>query len=216
MTAASLPELLVHGLTGGEAADDGDDPVALAILDAALRQFELFGMARSTVDDIARRANVSRVTVYRRFANKDVLVGAVLLREVQRFVSGLDAAIERKTDPEDMYVEGFVTGVQAIREHQLLRRLLDSEPETVLPYLTIHAAPLIAAAGAYVAGKLRANPRLRKTMSAAELDTISELLVRIALSYLLSPASAVDIDDADQARAFARRYLIPMLNGGHA
>ncbi|MUM33080.1 helix-turn-helix domain-containing protein, partial [Mycolicibacterium sp. CBMA 361] len=45
-----------------------------AILDAALLEFEQHGFRRVALDDVARRAGVSRTTIYRRFANRDELV----------------------------------------------------------------------------------------------------------------------------------------------
>ena len=47
-----------------------------AILDAALVEFERHGFRRVALDDVARRAGVSRTTIYRRFANRDELVAA--------------------------------------------------------------------------------------------------------------------------------------------
>lgn len=69
------------------------DPLTEQILDAAREQFTTFGLRRSTVDDVAKRAGVSRVTVYRRFGNKDGLVSACLIREYRRFVMDVDATV---------------------------------------------------------------------------------------------------------------------------
>src|SRR5215469_7168425 len=78
------------------------------ILDAALKQFELFGIRRSTVEDITRRSGLARVTLYRNFANKDAIVEAVLLRELERFLSELAAEAGGYAEAEDKLVEGFV------------------------------------------------------------------------------------------------------------
>ena len=51
------------------------------ILDAALVEFERHGFRRVALDDVAKRAGVSRTTIYRRFVNRDELVGAVIERE---------------------------------------------------------------------------------------------------------------------------------------
>ncbi|MDT5189565.1 MAG: hypothetical protein QOI28_1816, partial [Mycobacterium sp.] len=63
------------------AASRPADPSTEAILDAALLEFERHGFHRVALDDVARRAGVSRTTIYRRFANRDELVGAVIERE---------------------------------------------------------------------------------------------------------------------------------------
>nr|MDT0664452.1 helix-turn-helix domain-containing protein [Micromonospora sp. DSM 115978] len=67
-----------------ERVDDADETRA-RILDAAYEQFCRTGIQRSTMEDVARRAGVSRITVYRRFATKDVLVEHVVRREFRRY-----------------------------------------------------------------------------------------------------------------------------------
>ena len=57
------------------------DARAAAILDAALAEFEQHGFRRVALDDVARRARVSRTTIYRRFAGRDELIAAVIDRE---------------------------------------------------------------------------------------------------------------------------------------
>ena len=59
----------------------GTDSVTTAILDAAVIEFERHGFRRVALDDVARRAGISRMTIYRRFANRDELVTAVIDRE---------------------------------------------------------------------------------------------------------------------------------------
>jgi AcrR family transcriptional regulator len=72
----SLGPLLRRALSpaGGAEIDD----TAERILAGALAQFEDFGVRRTTMEDVARRVGMSRVTIYRRFSNKDALVEAVL------------------------------------------------------------------------------------------------------------------------------------------
>jgi len=208
----SMPERLLRGIAGGNLSDPDDDATATTIADAALRQFELFGMVRATIDDIARRANVSRVTVYRRFPGKDALIDAVALRELQRFLRDLDNATEGLNDTDEMIVEGFVFTLHAMRSHRLLQRLLESEPETLLPHLTVDGAPFIATARDYLVSKVHYLPG-GETRDVEEFRTIAEIVVRLVLSYLLTPQTTVDLDDPAQARAFARRYLRPLLIG---
>ncbi len=54
------------------------------ILDAALTRVLQVGIRRASLDDIARRAGVNRVTIYRRFTTKENLIDAMLAREIQR------------------------------------------------------------------------------------------------------------------------------------
>src|SRR5437016_3927875 len=103
--------------TLGEPASD--DALAERILDGALRQFELFGLKRSTVDDVAKRAGLGRMTVYRRFPRKDDLVEAVILREARRMAERVSAAAEGQPTVEERAVESFVTMVREVRGNPL-------------------------------------------------------------------------------------------------
>lgn len=181
----------------------------MAIADAALRQFELFGLARATIEDVARRAHVGRVTIYRYFPGKDALIEAVALRELRKFLAELDEIVAPLQDPEAMIVEGFVFTLHAARGHRLLQRLIDSEPETALPWLTVKGAPIVSAATEFLAGHMARD--LADDRGGPELLHTAEIVVRLIVSFLLIPNVTIGLDDDAAARAFARRYLRPML-----
>ena len=89
---------------------------------------------------------------------------------------------------------------------------LDAEPESVLRYFTVEGGPVVAAARDYLADRVaKDNPADRR--SGAELALAAELTVRLVISFLLTPDSVANLDDADAARAFAGRYLAPLLRG---
>jgi AcrR family transcriptional regulator len=188
-----------------------EDPVARRILDAALEQFTVFGLRRSSMDDVARRAGVSRVTVYRRFRNKDKLVEQTLLRENGRFFQLLDSAVAPLPTMEERVVEGFVVALRHTRAHPLFGGLLRLEPEVVLPYLTVNGGSTLSTTVEYLTGHLR---RAQQAEGRPDDDPrpVAELMVRVAVSFLLNPAGCIEMEDEDQARAFARRYLAPLLN----
>ena len=73
-----------------------------------------------------RRAGLGRMTVYRRFARRDDLVRALVLRETQRFLAAVAGAIERAPDGSDGVAEAFVAAVAFVRGHPLLRRVARS------------------------------------------------------------------------------------------
>lgn len=185
---------------------------AQRILDAALKQFELFGIRRSTVEDITRRSGLARVTLYRTFANKDAIVEAVLLRELEHFLSELASEAGGYPTAEDKLVEGFVFTLTTMREHVLLQRLLATEPETVLPFLTIEGDGVIQTASSFLAHQLAvALPDDKRTQ--IELLEVAEVTVRVIVSFVLTPSQNVALGDDDAARSFARRYLVPPLLG---
>jgi AcrR family transcriptional regulator len=185
------------------------DPVTERILDAALHQFQTFGLRRSTVEDVAKRARVTRVTVYRRFPTKNELTIAVIQRESRRALSAIERTMATMPSVEEQFVEGFVATLSTAKNHPL-RRLLDTEPDLVLPYLTLQAAPVHAIARTLLAKHLRRAQR-SGAMRSFDADVVAELLVRTVQSFLLTPDGIIDLRTNRKARAFARKYLLAPL-----
>jgi AcrR family transcriptional regulator len=188
-------------------AEDETDEVGESVVDAALAEFLAYGLRRTTVDLVARRAGVSRATLYRRFDGKDALVQAVLVRECRLFFRSVAAAVADVSTEADRLVEGFVVGVRYARTDRLLNRLLASDPEALLPYLTTNGALVVAAARDFLV--LRGEPRAPGGDRTPE--GIAELFVRLAISFTLMPESAIPLDTDEDVRGFARAYLAPLL-----
>jgi AcrR family transcriptional regulator len=186
------------------------DPTTERILDAAAEQFVLFGIRRSSVDDIARRANLGRMTVYRRFARKEDLVEAAIMRDVRRGVAAIETSIAGLGSLEERALEGFVAMLRVVRGHPLLTRLLETEPETVLPYLTVEGGPVIAFGQAHIATQIEAAISEGAT-PVMDTDALAELLARLVHSIVLIPAGGLPLNDDRDAREFARRCIAPLL-----
>ncbi|MFY9264381.1 MAG: TetR/AcrR family transcriptional regulator [Solirubrobacterales bacterium] len=181
------------------------------ILESALGQFEDFGLRRATIEDVARRASVSRITIYRRFPRKELLIEAVILRELRSFLAQLDAAVARYENTDDRLVEGFVFTLNFLRGHTLLNRLLKTEPESLVPYLTVEAGPILAAAREFLTARIGEEVCAERPPPLS-LEVAGELLARLVLSFLLTPDSVARLETTDDARQFALRHLAPLLH----
>ena len=106
-----------------DSVEDGDD-IRSRVLDAACEQFSAMGVRRSTMEDVARRADVSRITVYRRFATKDALVEQVVVREFRRYFDQFLIDIEHARTVADRVVAGFVSSLGTIRHNPIIGGLL--------------------------------------------------------------------------------------------
>jgi len=192
--------------TALDAGSEGllEDKLGERILDAAMSQFALLGIRRSSIDNVARRARVGRVTVFRKFQSKDGLVEAVVLREAARVMQMTERAIDGLDTLEDKIVEGYLSCFKAVIGHPLLR-LVEIEPETMLPLLTVNAAPALALGQAVLAPHIEAAGA-----SSAEADRAAELLTRIGLSLVLTPSPTLRLRSDAEIRAFADRYLVPI------
>ncbi|MBF6089011.1 TetR/AcrR family transcriptional regulator [Nocardia cyriacigeorgica] len=189
---------------------DKPAPDSEALLDSALSAFLDFGIKRTSMGEIARRAGISPATLYRRFESKNDLVEAVSVREAQRFVADIDARVRTVEGTENQLVEIFVAFIAAIAGNELLRRLLRTEPELILPRLTTDAGPVLAVGRTYLAAKLR---ELRDAEAAADFDAdlVAEIMARLAQSLAPTPDGLIPLDDEDAAREFSRRTLLPMV-----
>jgi TetR/AcrR family transcriptional regulator, repressor for uid operon len=207
--AAEPVTLIARALEGG--VEPPDDAVSEKILDAALELAAASGIRHLTMDDVARRAGVGRMTVYRRFGDKVRLVEALTIREGRRCLAELDAAARPDQPIADQVAEGFVTSLRLAREHPLLHRLARIEPESVLRALTADGSALFAIARAFVAGRLRESQKAGTLARDVAVDEAAELLIRISFSFALIEESALPLDDEDKARDVARRLIVPML-----
>jgi AcrR family transcriptional regulator len=188
------------------------DAVGTRILDAAFEQFCLNGIRRSSMEDVARRAKVGRVTIYRRFESKDKLVSALLWRETRAAIAKVEAAGSAQADPEDRFVEGFLAGMRAVRRHPLLVTLVATEPETLLPLLTVKASGGLELARSFMAQGIR---RARADLGIPDVDSeqVAEIFARLTHSLMLTPPSCWPLDDDESTREFARRHIVPMVTG---
>jgi AcrR family transcriptional regulator len=105
-----------------------------AMLDAARDCVLAVGVRRTTLTDVARRAGVSRMTIYRRWPDVRTLVADLMTREWAGVVA-------RVAPPDDgapvrpRAVDALVAGVAALRAHPLFHKILEVDPEVLLPYL---------------------------------------------------------------------------------
>ncbi|MGW8886544.1 TetR/AcrR family transcriptional regulator [Streptomyces sp. NPDC055749] len=193
------------------------DALSEQILDAAREQFMTHGVRSSTVDQIARRARVSRITVRRRIGDRDDLLAACLLREYRRFVVDVDEVVAALPTREERLVEGFVAVLEHVREHPLVGGLLRIEPEIVLSFLAAEGSPALLALRGYLADRLRHAEVARERPEGEWLEDplpAAELAVRIIVSLVLNPAGSFERDDDEQLRLLARRSLVPLLATG--
>jgi TetR/AcrR family transcriptional repressor of uid operon len=186
------------------------DAYAERILESARAALMEHGLRRTSLADIARAAEVSEATLYRRFANRDELLRTLVAREARRFIARVDERISSIEDPVERLVAAFVALAHALREHDLVQRLLVTDPELVLPLITTHGAPAVALGRAYVLAQAQRTMQSGVTLT-ADPEHLAELIVRIAHSLVLTPATSLPVADDEQMAALARATLAPML-----
>lgn len=174
------------------------------ILDAAGRMLVDVGLEDLEVDRVAELAGVGRSTVYRRFDGRNALLAATVAHEAQRLLGALADAVAGIDEPREQLVAAFCAGLRLARATGLAERIRD-EP-LLLRLLTVDGGPVLAAASDQLA---MAAHDLDPTVDDREARETAELLVRLAISLVLTPQSALDLDDGCEDTI--RRHLAPLL-----
>jgi AcrR family transcriptional regulator len=184
------------------------DPSTEAILDAAVVEFERHGFRRVALDDVARRAGVSRTTIYRRFANKDELVAAVVERENVALFSDIAAELKQAGPQSNYYVEAFTLSILRFRRHRVLNRMMSDEPALVLELARKHYGAAIGR----MADALRVifPDGFADRIGERAVNELADTILRYAAMALLLPG-AQPLDSADDIRAFATQHFLPSL-----
>ena len=183
-------------------ADALEERLVAAMLECIGR----WGVAKTTADDIARAAGVSRATLYRAFpGGKEVAFEALLRHELARFFARVEGRLQSADTLEDLLVVGAVEAAEFLLGHEALGYLLQHEPNRVIPPYGNLKTGLAIATG-FVA------PHLARFVTDPALATDgAELVVRLLLSYATDPSPSVDLTDPNSVRRFVRTFLIPAL-----
>ncbi|HWM72152.1 MAG TPA: TetR/AcrR family transcriptional regulator [Nocardioides sp.] len=104
-------------------------------LDAARACILDVGWRRTTLTEVARRAGVSRMTIYRTWPDMPQLLGDLMTREWSGVVETAVAGQDPGRPAVDRLVGGIVGTVRALRDNELFVRIIELDPELILPYL---------------------------------------------------------------------------------
>ncbi len=160
-----------------------------AYLDAARACILDVGWRRTTLTEVARRAGVSRMTIYRTWSDMPQLLGDLMTREWTGIVAGTEDTED--TEGTDGLVERMVATIRALRENELFVRIVELDPELILPYLLARRGRsqdliLAIAEEAIVAGQDAGSVRTGNPAA------IARALVLAAHGFVLSMHTMVD------------------------
>jgi len=183
---------------------DHTEQVRQRVLAATYACVARWGLSKTTIEDAAREAGVSRATLYRYFpGGRDELVRAVVAWEHERFFARLYEAVLGAASLEEVLEQGIVFARRAIEEHEVLQRVLVTEPEVLWPTLTVESQQTTELIAAFFVPYLEAHP-LAPDVDVAEA---ADFLARMALSYISSPGRW-DLADPEQVARLVRAELL--------
>jgi AcrR family transcriptional regulator len=168
-----------------------------AYLDAARACILDVGWRRTTLTEVARRAGVSRMTIYRAWPDMPAVLGDLMTREwgevVAVAVEAADAALPGEPNAADRLVAEVVATTRALRENELFVRIVELDAELLLPYLLIRRGRSQQAIAELTAGRIRegqADGSIRDGSPVA----ISRALLLAMQGFVLSAHTMVDDD----------------------
>ncbi|MGI5460709.1 TetR/AcrR family transcriptional regulator [Streptomyces sp. CA-249302] len=167
-----------------------------AVLDAVRDCVLAVGVRRTTLTDVARRAGVSRMTLYRRWPDVRTLVGDLMTREWVGVATRAIPEPRPGADARSLLVEGLVAGVDAFRAHPLFRKIVDVDPELLLPYVLDRRGASQIALLELLAGGLEEG-HADGSVRAGHPERQARSLLLIVQSFTLSLRTMTDEDDAE-------------------
>ena len=175
------------------------------LLEAAYACVARWGLGKTTMEDVAREAGLSRATVYRYFPHgKDQLVRDVVAWEAGRFFERLTRAVAHHVDLADLLEEALVFAHRAVEDHVVLQKILETEPERLLPTLTTESGRIVALVKQFLLLGMQRTP----LQDGVDADAAADHLARMVLS-LINGQGGWDLTD----RAEVRRLVDSLLAG---
>lgn len=195
------PHDLVDGAPGGPTRTERQ------VLHAAATCIRQQGIRRTTIEEVARVAGVSRGTVYRYWPTKDDLITAAFSRASADFVQESLSAIAA----EATLIDRLVANARLVRTYVPERALLgldETEPETVALLLTQDLPALMAPWIELWVPYVEAAQQAGEVRAALDPRRVAEWVLRILVSVVTTPGVTVELDDPDDLGAFLRDHLV--------
>jgi AcrR family transcriptional regulator len=175
------------------------------LLEAGYACVARYGIGKTGIEDVAREAGLSRATVYRYFpGGKEQLIAEVVAWEAGRFFIRLAEAVVDEPDLATRLEKGLVFAHQAVEDHAVLQKILETEPELLMPHLTVESARLLGLIKAFLVVQLSDAEIASGVDPAAAADWIA----RMVLSYI-SAQGGWDLTDPDAVHDLVRRQILP-------
>lgn len=182
----------------------GADATRQRVLEAALVCVERQGLAKTSLENVAAEAGLSRATLYRYFpGGRDQVISDTVTWEVRNFLDRIRAATADDHDIEARLTHALLAGHRAIDEHTLLQQILSTEPEALLKELAANGPVMMHEIRAALAADL-AGATLRPGV---DPDEAADYLARLFLSHIGSRGRWDPDDAASTARLVRTQFL---------
>jgi len=180
------------------------DATGQRIVDATYACVARRGVAKTTIDEVAREAGMSRATVYRAFpGGRDELINATVAWATRDFFGRLYQRIHGAESLEEVMERSIMFAYRSIVEHEVLQRVMQTEPDKLLPILTVESNRIRD----WIAAVFAPYLLQRGVADGVDLADAADFLARMVLSYISAPGRW-DLDDPDQVARLVRSELL--------
>jgi AcrR family transcriptional regulator len=171
------------------------------ILEAVYACVARYGISKTTVEDVAREARLSRATVYRHFpGGKDELIAETIRWETGRFFIRLADAVVGAEGLAELLEEALIFAHRAIEQHEVLQRVLQTEPDRLLPQMSVDSERVLGWIRTFLRPAVDAH-------GAAHPDQAADYLARMMLSFIAAQGRW-DLTDRESVRQLVRTELL--------
>jgi AcrR family transcriptional regulator len=178
------------------------------VLEGGLVSIGRYGLARTTVDDVAQASGVSRATIYRHFpGGRDQIVQDTVAWEMGRFFQNLGEAVAAAPDLCVLLEEALLFARRALAEHAVFQRVVETESERLLPLLTVQSFRILPLIGGFLVPYLEQERDAGRLRAGADLGRTADYIARMVLSCI-GASGVYDLDDPAEIRLLVREQLL--------
>ena len=178
------------------------------VLEGAYECVARFGIAKTTIEDVVKESGVSRATVYRVFpGGKDELLRAAVGWEMGRFFGRLAEAVAGAPDFASLVESGLMFAHHAVHGHEVLQKVLITEPEKLLPLLTVEQERPLQFITEFLLPYLEREQAAGRVIEGVDLTESADFVARMILS-LIGSHGAWNLDDPAEVATLVRTQLL--------
>ncbi len=178
------------------------------ILEAANECFIQLGIQRTSVQDVARMANVSRGTVYRYFEDRNVLIDAAIEFGAQRFYKDVAAAMAKKSTLAEKIGAMVETHAKILLTHRTRNRLMSDDAE-LMRHMIADGDSAVTRSTAFLVPYVREAKERGEVGSGVDITAASEWLARIVYSFsTVNKGQTFDMSKPETVRRYVERFAI--------
>lgn len=178
------------------------------LLAATYRCVARFGMGKTTIEDVVKESGLSRATIYRQFpGGRDELLRETVGWELANYFNALADEVRDAPTLTELLERGLMFAHRTVGEHEVLRKMLDTEREKLLPLLTTESQRTLPFIADFLHPYLLREAEAGRLRPGVDIDRAAEYLARAVLSLIGAPGRW-DLDDPDQVTELVRDELV--------